>query len=249
MFCIPCYEQRIDGDFLTKIDDYLRFNIQNYIEGKIWKKYEAQEWLLFSGAELISDIHNSLKSIKLQQRTSILEINNIHKFLSKIEFLKEKIFASNLHNKEFILEDLKLREEIIKTQNKILLDNLTFVNGHSDYTITQLITNEKKIDGIVDFSKVSNIPAIWEIMRFYLNSAPECKKQLIDFHIFTKFLQIYESKVKLNKYDILMLYKFNLYYFCQALSVYDKFIETNFSEQYMSRIISRNNTIQCLLKY
>ena len=58
-----------------------------------------------------------------------------------------------------------------------------------------------------------------------------------------------KSKVKINMCYVLMLYKFNLYYFCQASSVYDKFIETNFSEQYMSRIISRNNTIQCLLKY
>lgn len=246
---VPNYQKRIDRKFLTKIDEYLYFNIQNYIEGKTWKKYEANDWLLFSGIDIIGDIHNILKSTKLQQRVSILDINNTDKFLHKIELLKERINDLSLNDNNFILEDLNLREKILKDQRKIYLNDLTFVNGHSDYTITQLITDKRKIKGIVDFSEVSNIPAIWEIMRFYINSAPECKKQYIDFNKFNKFLKIYKSKIKLNKYDIDMLFKFNLYYFCQALSVYDKFIETNFSEQYINRIISRNNTIQCLLKY
>lgn len=142
-----------------------------------------------------------------------------------------------------------MRYNILQNQESIILDKLTFVNGHSDYTITQIITENNSIKGIIDFSETSNIPAIWEIMRFYVNSAQECKNKYINEITFNKFLNIYTNKVKLNEYDIKMLFKFNLYYFCQALSVYDKLIETNYSDSYINRIISRNNTIQCLLKH
>lgn len=242
------YKKRYDGNYLTKLEDNIYFNIQNFVDGKIWKKYQAPNWLIFNCARFIGKVHNILKNtITLKQRESILEINNISQHLDKLDKIKNIILKSNLkEQKQFLLNDLKLREEILINQKNIELNKLTFVNGHSDFTITQIITNNHRLKGVIDFSEVANIPAIWEIMRFYINSSVECEYQHLDLNKFNKFINIYTKNIQLNEYDKKMMFIFNLYYYCQALSVYDKLIETNFSEPYMQRIISRNNTIQCL---
>lgn len=244
---VPLYLPRKDMQYLTKLDNNLYFNVQKFIDGNIWKKYQAPEWLKNKAADFIADMHIHLKDIKLPQRNAIMNINTPHNSLTKLEYIEKNIIENfSLNNKEFLLADITLRKNILKQQENVNLNKLTFVNGHSDYTVTQLITRQDQLVGVVDFSEVSNVPAIWEIMRFYVNSSPECKEKRIDKKQFMHFIQTYTKKIPLNPYDKSMLFKFNLYYFCQALSVYDKLLITNFSSAYINRIISRNNTIQCL---
>ena len=147
------------------------------------------------------------------------------------------------------MNDISLRREVLQKHKEINLEKLTYVNGHSDYTVTQMITNGNKLTGVIDFSEVSCIPAIWEIMRFYFNSAPEIKLKRLDKILFSDFMCEYTERIALNEYDIRMLFYFNLFYFCQALSVYDKLFLNNFSKSYMDRIVSRNIIIQCCKFY
>lgn len=244
---IPEYLKRKDGKYLTKISKNKFLNVQKFIEGTYWSKYEAPDWLLFQAIDAVAQIHSKLEKINLPKRISINNINKTNECLIKIEKLRELIQNTpHLINKNFLLKDLDFRRNILQNKQHIDLSKLTFVNGHSDFTATQLITNDNKLIGIVDFSEVSNIPAIWELMRFYLNSATECKDELIDIKKLTLILKNYCEIIPLNKDDLNMLFSFNLYYFCQALSVYDKLLTTNFSQNYIDRIVSRYKTIKIL---
>jgi hypothetical protein len=247
MATIPEYIKRRDGGYLTQIDAQTFLNVQRFIGGDTWRKNEAPDWLLLAGADFIGDVHTHLNRTDLRQRCAIQRINDSAVSLKKIENIEQIIM--NLHDsdaKYFLMNDISLRRKVLNKHRKVKLDKLTFVNGHSDYTVTQMITSEKKLVGVIDFSEVSNIPAIWEIMRFYLNSAPEIKEKYCHEKRFFEFLSRYIDKVKLNVYDKDMLMVFNLYYFCQALSVYDKLLSNDFSKPYMDRIISRNNIIRYL---
>lgn len=246
MSAIPNYVSKNIGGYLTQINDYIFFNVQEFIEGETWAKYQAPNWLLFAGVDFIADVHNKLKDIKLKQRPAIMRINDISDCLNKLSEIEKsiiKIYKSN--NIDFLLNDIALRRNILTKQKHIDLHKLTLVNGHSDYTVTQIITRDKFLVGVIDFSEVSNIPAIWEIMRFYINSVPESKEQRIDKSKFKRYINTYTDKIKLNAYDKEMLFSFNLYYFAQALSVYDKLLKEQ-SQRYIDRIVSRNNIMICL---
>jgi len=248
MNAIPNYVSKNVGGYLTQIDDCTFFNIQQFIEGETWAKYQAPDLLLFVGVDFIADVHNKLKDIKLKQRPAIMRINNISACLNKLSEIENSIIKIKKSNSiDFLLNDIALRRNILNNHKYIDLNKLTLVNGHSDYTITQVISRKKSLVGIIDFSEVSNIPAIWEIMRFYINSAPECKEQRIDKNKFEKYIKTYTDKVKLNEYDKEMLFTFSLCYSAQALSVYEKLLKKQSQMQrYIDRIVSRNNRIMCL---
>jgi len=247
MTALPEYVKRKDGGYVTEIDAQTFFHVQRFIEGDTWRKNQAPDWLLFAGAAFISEVHTNLAQIDLKQRGAIQRINDPYASLKELDDIEKSLV--NLRDSEYkilLMQDIALRRDILQKQEYIEVDKLTFVNGHSDYTVTQIITSEKNLVGVIDFSEVSNIPAIWEIMRFYLNSAIEIKKMQFDEKRFIKFLNRYTDKFKLNEYDKNMLIDFNLYYFCQALSVYRKLLSSGFSTHFIDRIISRNNIIQLL---
>lgn len=243
---IPTYICRKDGNYLTQINEHIFINVQEFIEGNIWNKYQAPDWLLFTGASYIADVHNNLNDIKLKRRPAIMRINDANGSLIQLMEIEKKILkCPQSKNRDFILDDLSLRKTILRNQKPIDICNLTFVNGHSDYTIKQIITRNKSFVGVVDFSEVAYIPAIWELMRFYINSAPECIRQKIDKNKFEIYITNYMKKSRITDYDKEVFVDFNLYYFVQALSVYEKYLEEQ-SERYMMRIISRNAAIKCL---
>jgi Ser/Thr protein kinase RdoA (MazF antagonist) len=243
---IPTYMQRTEGSYVTQMNDYTYFNVQKFIEGDKWKKYQAPDWLLFQAVDFIADVHSNLQDLRLPQRGAIMRINDNDEYIYKLAKIRKSIKLSKANDKDFLLKDIALRQKILDSSKFIDLSNLTFANGHGDYTVTQVITETNKIAGVIDFSEVSNIPVIWEIMRFYLNSAPECKEQRVDEERFSKYMKVYTQKVQLNDYDKEVLFEFSLRYFAQAISIYDKLLESDFSQRYMERIISRNNTIKCL---
>lgn len=213
-----------DGEYITIAHENISFHVQHYIYGDIWKKNSAPIWLLNAGIELIGLLHIELCKFNLQRRTSIEKINDKDYSVHKINNILSRISDGKMRCPKWMVKDLEYRKNIINNQSFINLHNLTYVNSHSDYSVSQIITQDKKISGLIDMSEVSYIPAIWELFRFYINSAPD-GDNLYSANNFYLTIKQYIEHNKLNYYDFHCFFNLCYYYMCQALSVYEQFIE------------------------
>ncbi|MED2874994.1 hypothetical protein P4268_28125 [Bacillus thuringiensis] len=237
------------GEYISKLDFKKSFHVQEFIEGDIWKKNTAPNWLLEQGCNYIGRIHNELKQFDLNLRPSIKLLNDKNYHIKRIEGIINQIKKMQVsEDTKLFIEDLENRRDVISNSEIIDMSKLTFVNGHSDYSVTQIITSNNNITGIIDMTEVSKIPAIWELMRFYLNSIKERNDGRICVNELSWFLENYMNVCSLSKYDLLMMYKLNYLYMCQAVSVYEKFIctkDVKFANRAKLRINKINKFKNC----
>lgn len=91
------------------------------------------------------------------------------------------------------------------------LEKLTLRNTHGDYFISQFLCENGHLTSIIDWTTACVHPAIWEIMRSFVYSAPCCAKGEIDKQLFKRYLDAYCCYGTLNDYDIQNLYKLYFY--------------------------------------
>ena len=237
-----------NGEFINILNNEKSYHIQNFIEGETWRKNSAPSWLVKKDIDLAANIHVALSELKLNTRKSIEIINEKQyhiRRIKKIIYNLQKI--KQLKNKKLYLEDLHYRLSFIEESEELDLNKLTMVNGHGDYSITQLLTSNKEITAVIDMTEVSRVPAIWELMRFYLNSAPNSETGIPDFDEFLFYLNYYSEKIPLNSYDYEKMFIINQLYMCQALSVYENLIKSA-NPKFEERAILRAKKIECFSK-
>jgi hypothetical protein len=241
--------QNRQGNYISELNKMLAFHVQEFVEGDIWNKNTAPSWLLEQGSYFIAKIHKELKYMNLGIRSSIDTINDKNKHVNRIDEILNgfKQREVNEDNKFFIYE-LERRRDIILNSELIDMSKLTFVNGHSDYSITQLITSDRRIIGIIDMTEVSRVPAIWELLRFYLNSTTEANEENIGVNSLKKFLDIYMNICSLSSYDLEMMHQLNYLYMCQAVTVFEKIIQTN-DDKFVGRAKLRINKLKRFENY
>ena len=75
-------------------------------------------------------------------------------------------------------------------------------NTHGDYMISQMIWQDEKISGIIDWTCACKHPYIWEIVRSYVFMAPEIKEGEIDIQALIDYISEYMEYGSLNSYNI-----------------------------------------------
>jgi len=241
--------KNIRGQYISNFDSFRSCHLQHFINGEKWKKNTAPVWLLEDAIAYISKIHLELKHFLLNKRIAIERINDKDYHLERIDKIIQRIKRQvSVELQEDLLTDLKKRKHCIINQKYINKSKLTYVNGHSDYSVTQIITRGKKIMGIIDMTEVSNIPAIWEIMRFYINSSISFKKGIVDIPELMKLIKIYKTTTKLQRYDLEQIYDLNYNYMNQAISVYEKYLETK-DNKFLHRLKNRIGQIRTFEKW
>lgn len=53
--------------------------------------------------------------------------------------------------------------------------DVTYTPSHGDYTACQLICAGEKIKAVIDFSAAASLPAVWEVMRSFMQSSGACR--------------------------------------------------------------------------
>ena len=105
-------------------------------------------------------------------------------------------------------------------------------NTHGDYMTSQIIWQDDKIEGIIDWTCICKHPYIWEVVRSYIFMAPEVKQGEINIESLLDYISEYMKSGSLNSYDIENAG--NLFFYFLAVC--------NFYEQYYDSI-SKNRYI------
>ena len=216
----------IDGNYLFTHDDNI-YHMQRFIEGANYEWNEAPKWLLRESAQTLGKIHKALSDYT-PLPVGIGE--NFFKYMTPQNALasyeKSYHYARQI-NDEQSAEDISFRIDLMKRFSvpDIQLDKLTRKNTHGDFFISQLICGENKINAVIDWTTACIHPVVWEVIRSYVYSAPECRNGDIDMAKFLTYVNDYLSFSTLTEIDVKMM-PYIFYYQISVCDYYNQYFQS-----------------------
>lgn len=195
-------------------------HLQKYIEGTVYNQNSYDQPQLDQEAIILAKIHQGLENkINLPDGfpdgwfTVWTKDNSIRKY-KKICAQHEAIRTRELFADRIITaceKKVKMLTEYSADVTKFM--KLSKVNSHGDFNNLQIIfDNHKRIAAVVDFSSVTYLPAVWEIIRSYTYSAKECVNgDCIDLVSLKKYIDAYLSIRSLPLFDVVHMAEFYFY--------------------------------------
>ncbi|AUI71228.1 phosphotransferase [Companilactobacillus alimentarius] len=221
---------KINGRFVT---------VQKYIQGYTVNPNEAPLWLMNESSMLLGKIHVKLSNYPMKRygfKSNWLNLDIKNKKGKRFEEYIKKAEKDSNSNSEEIINDLKFKLSLIKEiPNSFDKSSLTYVNSHGDYSINQLICNDDHITAVIDFATASKLPAVWEVIRSFTYSDPDCKNGKINIFSLEAYIEAYLTYGTLTHSDIERM--FDIYYYQLILSSY------GYKEYFEKETYRRENVI------
>lgn len=222
------------GKLISTDENGRRFTVQHFYEGITYGYHEAPVDLQPQSASLLAKIHEAMKDLE----EIPVGIGADFFACRKPEAMKDTYEATlqqALEKKDDeIAQRIRSNMRIVDDMPDYHFDIRKFRcgNTHGDYMISQLIWQDGKINGIIDWTCVCKHPYIWEIVRSYVFMAPETKQGEINIQALIAYISKYLESFSLNSYDIENAGRL-FYYFLAVCNFYDQYYSS----------ISRNRSI------
>ncbi|MCH5272779.1 MAG: phosphotransferase [Lachnospiraceae bacterium] len=182
--------------------------VQNYIDGESYVKHDLPDNMLFLAAEMLGQLHEILNEYELQEETDTAWVDgfNLSKTAAEYDFLINR--AEEIEDKEIrdrIKEDIIFKRELLYVIEpyRNFFDKLTYKFSHGDYCAMQYLCSGDKIKAVIDFATAKKIPAVWEIMRSYMQSAKDTGNPFeFDVSKFCRYVRCYMQFSRLSEWDL-----------------------------------------------
>ncbi len=182
--------------------------LEEYIVGKPFGYYDFPKKFLKKEAAMLGRIHQCLSEYDLPKG---MEENWIQSFsvsetkekYDELLDILEKHKSDNLYDK--IKEELLYKKELAEYCDglKKYYDGISYVSTHGDYQGCQLIFEGDEIKAVIDFSSAKKLPAVWEVMRSYLQSSENSRANAkIDVQEFAGYVKEYMKYFPLTETDL-----------------------------------------------
>lgn len=216
-----------NGGMLSADENGRRFTVQLFYEGVTYGYNEAPVNLLKPSAVLLAEIHNAMRDME----NIPVGIGSDFFAHRKPRFMSEG-YTRTLRQAEDngdgdIAAAIRLNMRIIGSMPDYEFDagRFTCGNTHGDYTISQLIWLDEKVNGVIDWTCVCRHPYIWEIVRSYVFAAPEVKQGELNTDALICYIADYMEYAPLNAYDIENAGKL-FYYFLAVCNFYGQYYDS-----------------------
>lgn len=206
-------------------------SVQDYIEGESYLN-DLPHPLLMESAKYLGMLHTLLKDYPMDIS---MDYNWAAGFSSEVVSQKFNGLLSALDenksdpNYAKIRDDLLFKKKLMDSIDdwKEYFKDITFTPTHGDYTACQLICDKDNIKAVIDFSSASCIPAVWEIMRSYIQSGGVSRKgSYYDIEDFTLYVKEYMKYAPLTKRDLEAMPYIYLFQLAQSSYGYKEYLIT-----------------------
>ena len=182
--------------------------LQAFIDGDSYADHDLPDSILLQSAEMLGKLHEVLKDYMLpvEMDKGWVKSFNVSKarakyeeLLSLSEMLEDKAVGGK------IKEDILFRSKLLQTVEPYgkYFKKLTYKSTHGDFSALQYLCQDGKIKAVIDFTSAKRLPAVWEIMRSYLQSATDTKDPFdFDGEKFCEYVYRYMQFSKLSKWDL-----------------------------------------------
>ncbi len=205
--------------------------LEEYIEGHVYTD-ELPNNILIESAEILGKIHNILS-----KEYTVFEYDNVwnnydsNAFKEELLYLKEKASDSDKLIKE-ILDYKESRIPLINMCYKDLND-LTMAVRHGDYSKRQIICNDNKIVGVIDFTGCGVAPVAWELIRSFFFSIGNNN---FDYDLFIQYVSSYLNEFTLNNQDLKLMPSLLQYQLLVGNHNIEEYIKGDHSEELLNYI-------------
>jgi len=152
--------------------------VQEWIEGKTYADC-APEPILMHAAALLGQMHTALLNypLPMSMDREWLDAYSPEKSMAQYDALLEE-----LENIPYDPLYMRIREDLFCKRSLAAsvadygryYEGITYTPTHGDYSSLQWLCCGDKIRAVIDFSSACTIPAVWEIMRSYVQSSGAC---------------------------------------------------------------------------
>ena len=196
------------GEVCTEVEGHV-ISVQEYVEGQTYLNDLPKE-LFAESAALLGKIHAALRDFPMEKGMdeawieSFSPANAVAKFDALLQVVSEADDSED-PNLSKIREDLLYKKDLVRKLSrwKPWFAGITYTPSHGDYTACQLVWEGNHIKAVIDFSAAKSLPAVWEIMRSYIQSGGACKGGApFDTEDFVAYVREYMKFAPLTKRDL-----------------------------------------------
>lgn len=222
------------GKMLSTDENGRRFGVQFFYEGTTYDYNEAPVSLQAQSAALLAKIHEAMKDIEdvpVGIGADFFKYRRPeHMSAEYAATLKQALENNDTAIADNIRSNMRIAENMPAYNFDI--NRFTCGNTHGDYMISQLIWQDGRISGVIDWTCACRHPYIWEIVRSYVFMAPEVKDGQINTESLIDYISEYMKTGSLNSYDIESAGKL-FYYFLAVCNFYGQYYDSLSKNRYI----------------
>lgn len=229
-FPVAGFVRTVNGNSCTLYEDRV-IGVQDFVEGQTHQN-DLPRPLLLESAKYLGKMHAILKDYPLvadmdydwaSESSKDAIARKFNALLTALD--KDK---SDPHYRK-IREDVLFKKELTASINdwKEYFKDVTFTATHGDYSACQLICDEKGIKAVIDFSSAKRLPAVWEIMRSYVQSGGISRSgSEFDIADFSLYVKEYMKYAPLTTRDLKAMPYIYLFQLAQSSYGYKEYLIT-----------------------
>ena len=80
-----------------------------------------------------------------------------------------------------------------------IVRKMTIINTHGDFSVQQLIYNDKEGTTVIDFETAKKMPIVWEAIRSYSYIDKDAKNGKLNIDTLVEYFKEFDKYIKLNK--------------------------------------------------
>ena len=184
--------------------------LQEFVDGYTMENNTVEDYKrIIESATLLGKVTKELREYPELSEENIIEKQfskeNLQNKIVKMKKLKEELKNDNIYKNKFEKDldfKIKVSEELESKFDFSIIRKMTIINGHGDYSIQQLIYNDKKETTVIDFETAKKLPIVWEVMRSYSYIDKEAKDGNLNIKTLVEYFKEFSKFIKLNKYDL-----------------------------------------------
>ncbi|MBR4813247.1 MAG: phosphotransferase [Lachnospiraceae bacterium] len=233
-FPVARFIKTVDGNVCTEAEGHI-ISVQEYIEGESYLN-DLPKPLFKESAKYLGMLHAALKDYPMERgmdeqwlasfsvEDAVAKFDRLLSAMGPEEELRDVNLLCTLAH---IRADLTYKKELVRKlpQWRRYFDGITYTPTHGDYTACQLICDGDKVKAVIDFSAAMCLPAVWEIMRSYIQSGGACRGGApFDIDDFVAYVNEYRKYAPLTERDLTAMPYVYIYQLSQSSYGYKEFL-------------------------
>lgn len=206
---VPKYIKTVNDKFYIENEGRIII-LQEFVDGYTMENNTVEDYKkIIESATLLGKVTKELREYPELSEENIIEKQfskeNLQNKIVKMKKLKEELKDDNIYKNKFEQDldfKIKVSEELESKFDFSIIRKMTIINGHGDYSIQQLIYNDKKETTVIDFEAAKKLPIAWEVMRSYSYIDKEAKDGNLNIKTLVEYFKEFSRFIKLNKYDL-----------------------------------------------
>lgn len=220
------------GDAVITYRDHL-ICLEEFIEGQTYGYNDLPASLLPETARTLGKLHTALRDYPLPVHRGEPWLT-AYSADAQIAQYDELLAIAEQHpqdvHRERIAADLQFKKELAVRCNEYRkhYDGVTYTPTHGDYQGCQLVWQDERVKAVIDFSSARTLPAVWEIMRSYVQSSAACRMSaVVDIDGLCTYVSEYLKYAPLTERDLTAMPYVYLFQLARSKFGYTQYLTTD----------------------